>query len=127
MYDDYNYPIGADTPDAPWNQEEIPERVFNVEVNVVLKKTVSVSTNLYSRHFEDETKEYVISTEDVNWKCAYENSGHFSVPELLEELKSYVEADMQTCSPNTCKGAHLKRLLEACNGWEVDEESYSEV
>ena len=40
--DNYNYPMGADTPDAPWNQE-IPEmEKYDVEVNYTLTPQTDV-------------------------------------------------------------------------------------
>lgn len=126
MYDNYNFPIGADTPDAPWNQEENPEKTFNVEVEVVLKKTVSVETNMYNRYFEDETKDYVIDTEDTNWKDAYELS-HHTIPELLQMLKTYVEKDMKNFKGIKRRQLALQKILDDIGGWKVDEESYNEV
>ena len=43
MYDNYNYPLGADNPDAPWNQKENPEREIEVTVSVTLSKTIKVT------------------------------------------------------------------------------------
>jgi hypothetical protein len=126
MYDNYNYPAGSDTPDAPWNQSEPDDKDFFVDVEYVLqKKNVKVTTDDYIPEFDIETG-YDANTDDTNWENAYNNSGHFTIQEMLDELKEYVKADMQTCSPNTCKGAHLKRLLEDCDGWELYDKSYSE-
>ena len=47
MYDNYNYPLGADNPDAPWNQEENPEREIEVTVSVTLSKTIKVKVSDY--------------------------------------------------------------------------------
>ena len=47
MYDNYNYPLGADNPNAPWNQEENPEREIEVTVSVTLSKTVKVKVSDY--------------------------------------------------------------------------------
>ena len=45
--DNYNYPMGADNPDAPWNQEENPEREIEVTVSVTLSKTIKVKVSDY--------------------------------------------------------------------------------
>ena len=129
MYDNYNYPAGADTPDAPWNQSEPDDKDFLVDVEYVLqKKNVKVTTKDYKPEVLNKDEEIVepLDTRDTNWEDAYNNSGHFTIQEMLDELKEYVKADMQTCSLNTCKGAHLKRLLEDCDGWELYDKSYSE-
>lgn len=45
--DNYNYPIGADTTDAPWNQVEHPEKEVEVTISVTLSKTTKVRVNDY--------------------------------------------------------------------------------
>ena len=129
MYDNYNDPAGADMPDAPWNQSEPDDKDFLVDVEYVLqKKNVKVTTKDYKPEIVNKDEEIVepLDTSDTNWEDAYNNSGHFTIQEMLDELKEYVKAEMQTWSPNTCKGAHLKRLLEDCDGWELYDKSYSE-
>lgn len=122
------YPPGAEfDKNAPYNEIIIPEKDFEVDVEYVLqKKAVTVTTDDYRPEFDDETGHVDANTENTDWEDAYNNSGHFTIQEMLDELKEYVKADMQTCSPNTCKGAHLKRLLEDCDGWELYDKSYSE-
>lgn len=46
--DNYNYPMGADTPDAPWNQVDNPEREIEVLVSVTLSKTFKVKVSDYT-------------------------------------------------------------------------------
>lgn len=129
MYDNYNYPAGADTPDAPWNQSEPDDKDFLVDVEYILqKKNVKVTTKDYRPDVVTKDEEIVepLDTSDTNWENAYEESGHLTIQELLNELKEYVKADMQTCSPNTCKGAYLKRVLEDCDGWELYDKEYKQ-
>ena len=129
MYDNYNYPAGADTPDAPWNQSEPDDKEFLVDVEYILqKKNVTVTTKDYRPEVVINDEEIVepLDTSDTNWENAYEESGHLTIQELLNELKEYVKADMQTCSPNTCKGAYLKRVLEDCDGWELYDKEYKQ-
>jgi uncharacterized Fe-S center protein len=129
MYDNYNYPAGADTPDAPWNQSEPDDKEFLVDVEYILqKKNVKVTTKDYRPEVVINDEEIVepLDTSDTNWENAYEESGHLTIQELLNELKEYVKADMQTCSPNTCKGAYLKRVLEDCDGWELYDKEYKQ-
>lgn len=129
MYDNYNYPAGADTPDAPWNQSEPDDKEFLVDVEYILqKKNVKVTTKDYRPEVVTKDEEIVepLDTSDTNWENAYEESGHLTIQELLNELKEYVKADMQTCSPNTCKGAYLKRVLEDCDGWELYDKEYKQ-
>ena len=39
MYNNYDYPCGTDSPNAPWNQVDNPEREIDVTVSVTLSKT----------------------------------------------------------------------------------------
>ena len=126
MYDNYNYPPGADTPDAPWNEPLIPERDFDVEVTITMSKVVTITTDNYVPEYDDEDGHTYANTENTEWDKEFENSGHFTIADLIEELKGYVVEDMKTCAPNTRKVSHLKRLLLACEDWETIEESYEE-
>ena len=126
MYDNYNYPPGADTPDAPWNQPVIPEREFDVEVTITMSKVVTITTDNYVPEYDDEDGHTYANTENTEWDKEFENSGYFTIADLIEELKGYVVEDMKTCEPNTRKVSHLKRLLLACEDWETIEESYEE-
>lgn len=60
------YPSGADVPEAPWNDEELPEKEIDVEVTVVLTKVVKVKVNDYEiiDQGKDESGEYF---EDIDY------------------------------------------------------------
>lgn len=64
--DNYNYPMGADTKDAPWNQVDNPEREIEVTVSVTLSKTVKVRVSDYeiTDSGKDEDGEYF---EDIDY------------------------------------------------------------
>lgn len=47
--DNYNYPIGADTKEAPWNQEEYPEKEIEVLISLTLSKTVKIKVSDYTK------------------------------------------------------------------------------
>lgn len=106
MYDNYNYPLGADNPDAPWNQEENPEREIEVTVSVTLSKTIKVKVSDYDiiNSGKDEDGEYF---EDID----YSNC----------DLKSAVEE--QIVLPQT---AHMyvksnPKVHENLSNWCVDD------
>lgn len=44
----YDYPLGSDTSDAPWNQIDNPEREIEVLVSVTLSKTFKVKVSDYT-------------------------------------------------------------------------------
>ena len=126
MYDNYNYPPGADTPDAPWNEPLIPERDFDVEVTITMSKVVTITTDNYVPEYDDEDGHTYANTENTEWDKEFENSGHFTIADLIEELNGYVVADMKTCAPNPRKVSQSQRLLLACEDWETIDESYEE-
>lgn len=120
------YPAGAENdPNAPYNQVEVREREFDIECEFVMRKYVTVTTNDYEPDYDDEDGREDANTENTDWAQAFAESGHFTIQDLIDELREYVKEDMKTCAPNTGKGAHLERLLEACNGWETAEENYT--
>lgn len=120
------YPPGAEFDEnAPYNQVEVREREFDIECEFVMRKYVTVTTNDYEPEYDDEDGREDANTENTDWAQAFAESGHFTIQDLINELREYVIKDMKTCAPNTGKGAHLERLLEACNGWETAEENYT--
>lgn len=64
--DNYNYPMGADTKDAPWNQADNPEREIEVTVSVTISKTVKIKVSDYeiTDSGKDEDGEYF---EDIDY------------------------------------------------------------
>ena len=99
---------------------------FDVEVTITMSKVVTITTDNYVPEYDDEYGHTYANTENTEWDKEFENSGHFTIADLIEELKGYVVEDMKTCEPNTGKCAHLKRLLLACEDWETIDESYEE-
>lgn len=57
-----NYPIGADTPDAPWNQVDPEPKKIEVTVSITLSKTVEVEvTDYIVKEDSDEDGNRIIS------------------------------------------------------------------
>lgn len=104
--DNYNYPIGADTKNAPWNQTDNPEREIEVTVSVTLSKTIKIKVSDYEiiDFGKDEDGEYF---EDID----YSNC----------DLKKAVEEQI-TLPQNAC--VHMLPQTKACKdlaGWNVDD------
>lgn len=120
------YPPGAEfDPNAPYNEPVIPERDFEVDVEYVLqKKSVNVTTDDYRPEFDDETGHVDANTEDTDWENAYKNS-HYTIPELLSELESYIKQDLELYKGNATKERQLKEMLEDCQGWELYDKAYN--
>lgn len=123
MYDNYNYPLGADNSSAPWNEKENEPKEFQCTVSVTLEKTMKIETSCYNEYWEkddDGTPIHEIDTDDVDWNDEYKEN-HITLIEMLEELEGYVRQDLSMTGANTKKGRHLKELLKACRGWEETE------
>lgn len=119
------YPAGSySDPNAPYNEPVIPERDFDIDVEFVMSKTVTVTTNDYAPEYDDEDGRENANTENTDWEQAYDNSGHLTIAEMLQELESYVKDDMTKTAPNSGKGRYLQRVLESCQGWEVKEKTF---
>lgn len=104
--DNYNYPIGADTKNAPWNQTDNPEREIEVTVSVTLSKTIKIKVSDYEiiDSGKDEDGEYF---EDID----YSNC----------DLKKAVEEQI-TLPQNAC--VHMLPQTKVCKdlvGWNVDD------
>jgi hypothetical protein len=75
--DNYNYPIGSDTSDAPWNQSDPEPKAIEVTVSVTLSKTIKILVNDYIIEDKgiDEDGEYFedIDYSNCDLKSAVEN------------------------------------------------------
>ena len=106
--DNYNYPMGADTKDAPWNQVDNPERKIEATVSVTLSKTVKIKVSDYeiTDSGKDEDGEYFEDTDYSNCdlKGAVEEqivlpqSAHMYVksnPKVREDLSNWCVDDLE--------------------------------
>ena len=125
--DNYNYPMGADTPDAPWNEPMIPELEFDVTISMSLSKTVKCMSNKYQPILTDEPhngihEEYPDTT-DTNWGEVYAEGCHKTIPELLKILKKVLEEDKAkgVMHENTW---WTDAIIKECEDWIVDDETY---
>lgn len=106
--DNYNYPMGADAKDAPWNQVDNPEREIEVTVSVTLSKTVKIKVSDYeiTDSGKDEDGEYFenIDYSNCDLKDAVEEqivlpqSAHMYVknnPKVHEDLSNWYVDDLE--------------------------------
>lgn len=111
MYDNYNYPLGTDNEDAPWNQKDNPEREVEVTVSVTLSKTVKVKVCDY-KIIDSDKDEDGEPFEDVDYsECDLKDAviSQFYLPQDAGKVlkNSYV--------------ASLENLADDFSGWNVDE------
>lgn len=90
--DNYNYPLGADTKDAPWNEVEVPEEEIEVTVSVTLSKTVRIKVTDYT----------VESGTD-------------------EEGEHFKEIDYSNCDLKKAVEEQITLPQDTCKGWDVDD------
>ena len=106
--DNYNYPMGADTKDAPWNQADNPEREIEVTVSVTLSKTVKIKVSDYeiTDSGKDEDGEYF---EDIDYsKCDLKRAVEEQIT-LPQDAYKYVKGKFNNDQRNDLEG------------WDVDD------
>ena len=136
MYDNYNYPPGADNEFAPWNEVEVPEKDFDVTCSQSLSKTVTVCTNNYipgasgcdyepdgeggystiGWHEDDDTS-------DTDWAQEYHENDYHTPAQLLELFKNILVRDLENGNPFRSE-KYTKQLIEECEGWTEDETDF---
>lgn len=123
MYDNYNYPMGADNPDAPWNEPIQQERAFTCEVTETYTRTVCIKTDKYTKYVEkdeDGTGLCEIDTSDVDWEQEYKDSC-YTIQDLLKELNIYLKQELENTKEDSLKTKRIKNMLSNCEAWEQSE------
>lgn len=98
--DNYNYPIGADTADAPWNEEEPEPMPVAIHSTFCLEKDMVVDS--YSEE-EPDVKDAVYDQKSTPLM-------------LINELKRRLEEEPRQ-DPGNLKN---KQLLMECEDWTED-------
>lgn len=117
MYNNYDYPCGADGPNAPWNQEEIPEREFDVTISSSLSKNTSVDSSNYT--IEEDPDGSCIDTSEICWYDEYKKI-HLTPLELIERYKNELETKKKFLS-NLSEIKKAEWLIKECSDWVEDE------
>lgn len=117
------YPPGAEfDPIAPWNEQEAPERQFDVCISQTLSKSTRVTTNDYVPEVDqDEDGVYELTdTSDTDWKEAYENE-HLTPLQLISEFKDFLTKHLPDPIIDVKEFQRFKHLIGECEGWTEDE------
>jgi hypothetical protein len=125
MYDNYNYPCGADNPQAPWNEPVVKEREFKVSVLQVLTKDVVISTDDYQPEFDEEYGTTFANTENTDWVKSFENV-HYTPLQLIDACKKIAKWAIDN-NVKRIDDLYLPRVAEDCNGWQVLEYNVDEI
>ena len=105
-----NYPMGANTPNAPWNQVDSPEREIEVTVSVTLSKTVRISVSDYeiTDSGKDEDGEY------------FENID-YSNCDLKGAVEEQIVLPQEAWDYRAPKSRREVNAIFDLNGWNVDD------
>ena len=113
---------------APWNEKPIHESQFSVGSECTLYKiAIKVHTSDYIPETDEEGYSCA-NTESTDWEKAYKKD-HYTIPQLLDILKGYVAKELRDDKVVKTKKHKdkLKHILDDCDGWILDSESYDEV
>lgn len=104
----YDYPAGSDTPEAPWNQSA-EEVAATVNVSQTLQKDICLID--YG------------NLENIDWKDSYKEQ-HFTPLQLIKYCEEFA-GDLydiyrdESTSPYNLARLHLfKRIIDDCKNWE---------
>ena len=146
MYSNYPPGVSDSTPNAPWNEPEVPDKDFDVTCCQTLSRTAVVTTNNYIPgasgvdYEPDDEGGYCAcgwqdddDISDTNWANEYDECGYMTPLELIDMLKMYLEKDLREIQkdmlPNdrsfkATQVRMLKGLIEECECWNEDETDY---
>jgi len=140
------YPAGAyNDPNAPYNQEDVPDMDFEVTCSQTLSRTVTVTTNNYvpgasGVDYEPDGEggydacgyQDPANTSDTNWSSEYASNGHKTPLELIQLFKETLEQQLKSWEgmedePCAKKEIHrIEHLIEECSNWTEDETEFVE-
>lgn len=116
------YPPGAEfDPKAPWNEERIPEKSFNICVSQSLSKSTQVVTDDYNPEFDDEDGCIYADTSDTDWESVYNHNGLHTPLELIKLFKEFLEKHLPDPIIDLRGFKEAKSLISECKNWVEDE------
>lgn len=110
--DNYNYPVGFDTENAPWNREDNPPKEVEVTVSITMSKTFKIDVDDYTM-IEDDDGSYFPDFLECNLYKALEEQVY-----LPNEIGDIIEQDLE--SNNICKFKY-KDISKDLKGWNIDD------
>lgn len=124
MLSNYGYGLTDNSPNTPWNEPSVPDHEFDVEVQVTLANSTTVTTNDYIPEYDKEDGFIYQDTSSTDWGKAYKES-RYTIPQMLDELKTLLEEKL--ADHNCNKKTKYKKMLEDCQGWELVEAEVCEI
>ena len=120
MYNNWDYPAGADTPDAPWNEVDPPEKAFDVAVSCSLSKDIEVTSDNY-----DETGFNGASSLNEPWAEYTDNE--YTVEQIIDFAKQCAQYMLSNKDYKVKSKYGLRKMIDSCTGWNIDEENAEQV
>lgn len=117
---------------APWNQQDQPERKFNITCSQSLSKTTDVLTDDYGstmeKEFDGEAVVPVVEydTTNTNWAAEYHLNDHYTPIQLIELFQKYLLDEVNGSCTVSKSNEYLNHLISECNNWTEDETEYFE-
>ena len=130
MYDNYNYPAGADTPQAPWNQQQQRPRTFAVEAFCTMHtKGDTIETDQYTR--PNAPEDPAPSIEDVDLEPEWRQQ-HHSLGDILhmfcliaqEYIDNVGEQQLPPRHPRARTARVLSEMVADAALWHEDEKQF---
>lgn len=113
-----NYPIMTQSQwdNAPFNQEDLPEKPFDIVISCSLSK----DTTIYSSDYNPDGK---YGYEELNNPFNAYVKYNYTILDLLDILSNIAKEKLNDNKKHSNYYIHKwKQILEDCNGWNVDEE-----
>lgn len=142
----FDYPLGADNPNAPWNQHDPDPIEVNCCVSYSLSKAIPVVvTNYtpieeYDSDIDDEGHYYygqrvINNFDNTNFEEEFDNdNGALGIPTLLEHLKNLTQEKIERLKDEFVLTSNVKtkkiiqrsiiqyeNILKATSDWNIDE------
>jgi hypothetical protein len=113
--DNYNYPMGADTKEAPWNENDQPEKLFGITVSCNLSKDVGITSIDYDS--------------DDKLNCPWNDyaASEYTPSEIIEFAKQCAEYMLSNKDFKIKSNYDFKNMIDSCTGWNIDEENAEQV
>lgn len=109
----YDYPVGSDTSDSPWNQDDLPEKEIEVTISMTISKTVKITVDDY---IIDEDGCYDFSECDLHKAVEEQINLPNDLAEYTERMFNH-DLDLKAAG----MPLYLKNAINDCKDWCLDD------
>lgn len=109
----------------PTEEKHVQMRTFDVRATYTISKKVSVLTDDYDiETLEDGSA--AVCTDKTYWEDVY-TEDHYTIRELLDKLADMLKSELRRIPYNSSKAIGMRKMLNDCYGWEIEESNYEEA